>query len=177
MFEELYRSYDMNILWLKIIDLSLNCALGLFVFFIFFLFATFLPKIILKVSYKIDKSHSHIYDILSKIIRLAILVIGVITAIGTAGVNVSALIASLGLTGFALGFALKDSLSNTLAGFIILFYKPFEISDHVNILGKDGTVVSIDLRYTTLQAKEQRILIPNSSMLSTVVIIYEDSNS
>jgi small-conductance mechanosensitive channel len=96
-------------------------------------------------------------------------VFGIITALGTARVNVSALVASLGLTGFALGFALKDALSNTLAGVLILIYKPFRRGDHIITSGFEGTVEQIDLRYTTLGSSGDKILIPNSTMFTNPV--------
>ncbi|MCH8157277.1 MAG: mechanosensitive ion channel [Nitrospinae bacterium] len=74
----------------------------------------------------------------------------------------SALVAGLGVTGFALGFAMKDTISNLLAGVLLLVYRPFAIDDHINISGQDGKVVAIDLRYTTLADGDKKILIPNS---------------
>src|SRR5262249_50756169 len=67
-------------------------------------------------------------DVISLIARagkVALIIFGIVSALGTVGVNVSALGAGLGLTGFALGFALKDALSNMLAGVLILSYRPF----------------------------------------------------
>ena len=51
--------------------------------------------------------------------------LGVITALGTIGVDVTGLVAGFGLTGFAVGFAMKDALANLLAGVMILLYRPF----------------------------------------------------
>jgi hypothetical protein len=45
--------------------------------------------------------------LIQRIVKVGVLIFGVVTALGTAGINVSALVAGLGLTGFALGFALK----------------------------------------------------------------------
>ena len=56
-------------------------------------------------------------------------------SLGTLGINVSALVAGLGLTGFALGFAFRDALSNVLAGVMILLYHPFHRGDCANITG------------------------------------------
>lgn len=57
------------------------------------------------------------------------MLLGLVTALGTAGVNVSALVTSLGLVGFALGFALKDALSNIISGILLLLYRPFSVGD------------------------------------------------
>ncbi len=177
MHSELDMAHLAHDLWVQAIELGLNLSLGILVFLIFLLGSTFIPKMLLKISGKVDESNRHVYHILGRTLRLVILIIGAVTGLGTAGINVSALIASLGLTGFALGFALKDSVSNVLAGFMILFYKPFKIGDDVNISGKDGVVFSIDLRYTTLKSTGQRVLVPNSSMLSSVVIIRENEDT
>src|SRR5690606_892742 len=57
--------------------------------------------------------------LMAKAAWLALLTFGAINALGTMGVDVAALVAGLGLTGFALGFALKDIISNLLAGVLV----------------------------------------------------------
>ena len=94
--------------------------------------------------------------------------------LGTIGIDVMGLIASLGLVGFAVGFALKDAISNALAGVLLLVYDPFKRGDVIAVAGKQGTVVEIDMRYTTLDAAEQRILVPNSQLLNNVVVVEKD---
>ncbi len=110
-------------------------------------------------------------SLIASVIKMGLLIFGVITALGTAGINVSALVAGLGLTGFALGFAFRDVLSNVLAGFLILLYRPFGHGDLINVTGLEGTVLHIDLRYTTLNAADKRILIPNSNLFTNPIII------
>jgi small conductance mechanosensitive channel len=70
------------------------------------------------------------------------------------GVNVSALVAGLGLTGFALGFAFRDVLSNFLSGVLLLLFRPFRVGNHISINDLEGEVVSIDLRYTVLTGRQ-----------------------
>ena len=81
---------------------------------------------------------------------------GLISALGTIGMNVSALVASLGLTGFAVGFAFKDFLSNILAGVMILIYKPFHVGNMISGSNFSGKVEEINLRYTRLSSEEKR---------------------
>jgi small-conductance mechanosensitive channel len=99
----------------------------------------------------------------------ALLAIGLVTALGTMGVDVTALVASLGLVGFALGFALKDMISNALAGVLILLYKPFARGDRITIDSNQGTIAEINLHYTVLSNEDTRILIPNASLFTTIV--------
>ena len=104
-------------------------------------------------------------------LHLTALALGLVTALGTVGIDVTALVAGLGLTGFALGFALKDLVANMVAGVLVLVYRPFHRQDRVAVAGFEGVVREIDLRYTTLETDEQIILIPNQTLLANAVTI------
>ena len=69
--------------------------------------------------------------------KIAILIFGTATALGTMGVNVSALIAGLGLTGIALGFAFRDALSNLVARGAPAFIPPTP-GRRISVTGPDG---------------------------------------
>jgi small conductance mechanosensitive channel len=116
--------------------------------------------------------HAEMVTVIRQVVKGAVLALGTVTALGTTGFNVSALVAGLGLTGFALGFALKDVLSNVAAGVLILGYRPFRHADRVSIAGFDGLVAEIDLRYTTLQAGDRRILVPNSTIMTSPISVF-----
>jgi len=96
--------------------------------------------------------------------------LALISALGTFEINVSALVVSLGLAGFALGFSFKDFLSNLLSGVMILFYQPFTVGSTISGSRFDREVFDINLRYTVLE-KKNRILVPNATMISSVVNI------
>ena len=112
-----------------------------------------------------------LFNVLGRAAKITLLVLGLITALGTVGINVQALVAGLGLTGFALGFAFRDVLSNLLAGILILLYKPFHRGDYISTTGLDGTVSKIDLRYTTLDQDGKQILIPNSNLFTNPITV------
>jgi small-conductance mechanosensitive channel len=111
--------------------------------------------------------------LIQRVLKAGLLTFGAVTALGTTGIDVSALVAGLGLTGFALGFALRDILANIVAGTLILIYRPFHRHDHVSVAGFEGTVSDIDLRYTTLQTEGKRILIPNSTLFTNAISVVE----
>jgi small conductance mechanosensitive channel len=106
--------------------------------------------------------------------RVGVLLFGAVTALGTLGVNISGLVAGLGLTGFALGFALKDSISNLLAGMLIIIYRPFELGDLIEVAGFAGRVTNVDLRYTELDADAERLLVPNSKLLTDPIKVQKN---
>ena len=109
---------------------------------------------------------SHLTYLLARTSSISVIILGLVTALGTLGINVTALVAGLGLTGFALGFALKDTISNLLSGILILLYQPFKLGDTIKMSDYKGNVVSIDLRYTELSNGSDRILIPNSKLFT-----------
>jgi small conductance mechanosensitive channel len=109
--------------------------------------------------------------LLGRVAKVGLLLFGAVTALGTLGVDVSALVAGLGLTGFALGFALKDIISNVLAGILVIIYKPFRPGDEIIIAAFQGTVKEIDLRYTTLEAQGKKIFVPNAMVFSNAVTV------
>lgn len=146
-------------------------AIGIFL--AFWLAANVARTLLRGIGAKADQGKNDVFNLLGQIAKAVLLITGGITALGTLGVNVTAMVAGLGLTGFALGFALKDALSNLLAGIFLLIYRPFKRSDRITVADFSGTVISIDLRYTTLQGKEQKILIPNSVLFTNAITLDE----
>ncbi|MDT7542496.1 MAG: small conductance mechanosensitive channel [Acidobacteriota bacterium] len=113
--------------------------------------------------------------LLSRLYYYSVIVFGAITALGTAGLDVRALVAGLGLTGFALGFALKDVLSNFVAGVMLLAYRPFRIGDLIEMGEFTGTIESIRIRDTLVRASDGRlIIIPNTKLITEVVVNHSD---
>lgn len=98
-----------------------------------------------------------------------LLIIGIITAFGTMGIDVAGMVAGLGLTGFALGFAFRDVLSNFLAGVLILLYEPFKRGDNISVTEKKGIVEEINLRYTILKGETEDYLVPNATLINNVI--------
>jgi len=133
------------VLWLP------KAAVGLLVFFGFWVGSILVRNIFLRIGRTTDFNTRYVLQVVGRTISLAILLFGGITALGTIGINVSALVAGLGLTGFALGFGLKDILANLVSGLLILLYRPFNLNDQISVAGMEGLVTEIDLRYTRLE--------------------------
>lgn len=115
--------------------------------------------------------NTNLLKLLGRTLKISVIALGVATALGTMGVNVSALVAGLGLTGFALGFAFRDVLSNLLAGILLLLFRPFGIGDQISVTGLEGEVINIDLRYTVLQQSDKVVLIPNSNLFTNPILV------
>jgi small-conductance mechanosensitive channel len=150
---------------------------GVVVIFLgFYILAKLIRSAIIKAAERL-KFDAHLALLFARTSRVTLIIFGFITALGTLGINVSALVAGLGLTGFALGFALKDTISNLLSGILILLYHPFKVGDSINVSGFKGEVVSIDLRYTELSSEGNRVLIPNSKLFTDPITVLSIENS
>ena len=147
---------------------QLDFALALFV--VFWVLARLTARAIRKGARHLQQDATGAL-LLARTAKVSLITLGTVTALGNLGVDVSAIVTGLGLTGFALGFALRDTISNLLAGALLLLYSPFEIGNRIKILSFDGVVVSIDLRYTELDGQDSRILIPNSKLFTDPITV------
>jgi small conductance mechanosensitive channel len=151
--------------------LAPRIALGLLLFAGFWFAGVLIRRFLTRLSHATDFNTGYVLRLAGRTCHIVLTAFGAITALGTVGVNVSALVAGLGLTGFALGFALKDVLANFLAGVLILLYRPFVLKDYIAVTGLEGIVTEIDLRYTTLEAEGKKYLIPNSVLFTNSITI------
>lgn len=103
----------------------------------------------------------------TEILKISTLIIGIITVLGTVfKLNVTSLIAGLGIGGLAVALAAKETLENILCSFIIFFDKPFTIGDLVRSGNIEGIVERIGFRSTRLRTIEKSYLtIPNRKMV------------
>ncbi|MEZ4519488.1 MAG: mechanosensitive ion channel family protein [Chloroflexota bacterium] len=91
------------------------------------------------------------------------------------GINVSALMAAVGIGGLALSLAARDTIADAIAGVIILFDRPFRVGDRIEIqnLGTWGDVVEIGLRTTRIRTRDNRmVIVPNSAINSGQIVNY-----
>ena len=101
------------------------------------------------------------------------LVVVFIAVLDFVGVPTTSLLAVVGAAGLAIGLALKDSLSNTASGVMLIVLRPFHIGDVVKIAGEEGVVTSVHIFQTHLLTPDNRqIILPNSQITSAPIINY-----
>ena len=111
--------------------------------------------------------------LLVRVVRLLIFGLALVVALGTAGMDVTALIAGVGVAGVGVGLALQGVLGNLVAGLTIIFTKPFRFGQYIEIAGVQGQVTSIELFTTTLLHSDQsQIVIPNRKIIGEILHNY-----
>lgn len=133
--------------------------------------AEFVQQLVEQVSHKTVRSQS-LQLLLAKTSHIGVWVIGVVLAcvITFPGLRLGDVIATLGLSSVAIGFAFQDIFKNFLAGILLLLQEPFRINDQVIIGDYEGTVERIDIRTTKIRTYQgEQILIPNSTVFTSAV--------
>ncbi len=118
-----------------------------------------------------SKVEKGVVSFIYSVIKTFLLLIVVVSAIAQLGINITSVIAALGAAGITAGLALKDTLSNFASGIFILFNKPFVTGDFIEVEGSTGTVVSIELMFTTLKTVDNKhVVFPNSKLTENKLI-------
>lgn len=113
-------------------------------------------------SNRADGTHKRMIPIVKRTTLTIVWVIGIITALSNVGVNISALLGTIGIGGVALALAAQDTVKNIFGAFTILIDKPFKIGDVVKSDSFEGTVVDVGLRSTRILNYDKRIVtLPN----------------
>ncbi|HUF75085.1 MAG TPA: mechanosensitive ion channel family protein [Longimicrobiales bacterium] len=100
----------------------------------------------------------------------AVWTLGLFVAVDALGFEPQTVVTGLGLTGLALGFALKDIISNFVSGLLILALRPFELGDQIVVGETEGSVERIELRATAIRTYDGRlVLVPNADVFTSRV--------
>lgn len=115
------------------------------------------------LAQKNNSFRREVINLLLKVLYFLIVVIAILVLLKNFGFNISALIASLGIGGLAVAFAVKDMLANFFASVVLLFDNSFNQGDWIVCGDIEGTIVELGLRRTTIRTFDNAMLfVPNS---------------
>ncbi len=139
----------------------------------FWLLAKLTRKIVFKLG---DKSpvDNLLVKILSNISFYMVLTLGLLISavVIFPDFNASKLVAGLGLSSVAIGFAFKDVLQNFFAGILILWQKPFRLGDQIIAGDFEGTIKDINIRATLMDTYDGRqVIIPNGQIVMEPITV------
>jgi small-conductance mechanosensitive channel len=159
----------------RLMDMAIGFAprvvAAVLVLFTFWLVTRLVQPTLRAVLRKADFDPALVRLLVDNVFHFTLLTIGVIMAASQLGIDVGAALAGVGVVGFAIGFAAKDSLSNTIAGFLIFWDKPFAVGDYVTTADLTGEVSKITMRTTRLKTLDNTyVVIPNREIMENVLV-------
>jgi len=99
-----------------------------------------------------------------------IFLLAIFAALETLGVETASFVAVLAAASFAVGLALQGTLANFAAGIMLLVFRPFSVGDYVEIADETGFVKEIQLFFTRLQTRENRlVIVPNGDIFGSTI--------
>lgn len=111
------------------------------------------------------------------LVSVAIFAVAIVVVLDNLGVNVTALVAGLGIGGIAIGLAAQGIFSDLFASLSIIFDKPFKVGDPINFGTLTGTVERIGLKSTRLRAVTgERMIVSNAQLLNKEIVSYAALN-
>ncbi len=146
----------------------------LIIFVAIIVIASLLTKFVRKSFKKLQstKRISSIFGtLMRKTINSIIWVIAVIFLLQDLGVNLTPVIAGLGVSGVVLSLALQETIASFFCGLIIAVKRPFEIGDYVSIGGTEGTVKTMDIMGISLTSGDNKLItMSNKNVWGSVII-------
>ncbi len=109
------------------------------------------------------------------VIRLLTMLAAIIVALTIAGVGLTAIAIGASFSAVVFGLAAQQTLGNLIAGIVLLSARPFRVGDRVRLQGGplagrvEGVVSALGLLYTTINAGDDPVLVPNSVVLAVSV--------
>lgn len=173
--------YIINLLEIPIIERIFYAALILLVAvpvkdFVLLLLTYLENNLAKKTKGKVDDI---IFDLLNRFSGVVIFAVAVLLSLDVLGVNVLPFVAGAGVAGIAIGFAAKDTLSNLIAGVLLIIDRPFEVGDRIEIWSAPknsatwGDVIDIGLRATKIRTTDNIVIvIPNNEIMMRDIINY-----
>jgi len=150
--------------WARHIGVFISVVVG------FWLLGILLSKLVKKALVFSTRSSVMLKNFIIRSVRRVMIFIGILIGLSALEINITPVLALIGATGFIVAFALQDTLSNFASGLMILFYKPFDVDDWVDVSGVVGKVKSMTLVTTTIMTPDNKLMIvPNNSIWGNII--------
>ena len=149
----------------------LDLIQALLILFVTFFVAAYLPSLLEIIMLQLTSQNAGNRYTVITITNYIILAFGLILFFNKLAVDwskVQWLVAALGV---GIGFGLQEIVANFISGIIILFERPIRVGDVITIGGKDGIVVRIQIRATTIRDWDRKeLLVPNKEFITGQLI-------
>lgn len=117
-----------------------------------------------------DKVQRHYRRAAYRIFQIIIVIVALFLLLGIWGFSLSGLVAGAGFMGIVVGLAAQETLGNVISGLLMMFSRPFEIDDWIEVAGYSGIVEDISVMQTRLETFDGEVVsIPNSMVSSSEI--------
>lgn len=160
-------------LWNSVVARMPVVGIGLLVFLVFMLAAKLVRRVISAAGAR-TRLDPALVVLLGRLAGAAVVVLGFFVAavVVVPAFKPGDLVAGLGITSVALGFALKDVLQNFVAGILLLWRRPFRVGDQIRTGQHEGTVERLDIRSTRIRTyDDELIVVPNGDVYTGAVVV------
>ena len=152
-----------------VVPYGFKLLLAIIILIVGFALAKGLGKAVSK-SKALGKADPNVQNLIVNIVKAAVRVLTVLTAVIVLGVPQATVIAVLGSCGLAVGLALQGGLSNIAAGLVIMICKPFHVGDFIISGDISGVVQEIGLFYTKILTADNILMtVPNSTVSGATI--------
>lgn len=153
------------ILWIvRIGSAALILVVGLWLAF-------FISRIVRNKALDHPRIDATLAAFLSTMLRYALIILVLLIVLQQFGVQTTSLVAVLGASALAVGLALQGTLTNVASGIMLAIIRPYHIGDFVEINGREGTVIDLDLFFTRLRSPdEQIVMVPNGQATANSIV-------
>ena len=112
--------------------------------------------------------------LINRVVNIVVIAIAFIIVLDHFNQNISTLLVSLGIGSLAVALAAQDTISNMIAGFVIMIDRPFRVGDRVKLpTNEEGDIFEIGVRSTKiLDFDNNMLIVPNNELIKTKIINY-----
>ena len=172
MFEELIKLADVEALTTRFLAYLPNVFIALVLLFIFWVASKVVQKI-LSVALTRMNIVRQAQMLILRATRVAIYIFAILTVADQLMINITSLLAGVGVIGLALSFAAQDTVGNIISGVVIIIDVPFKEGDWISLGQMHATVTEIRLRTTVLTTFDNEIVVvPNKQISQERIVNY-----
>jgi small-conductance mechanosensitive channel len=136
-----------------------------------FVFVWVFNRLLLRVASGIAEDRKRIMRNLQRFVQLIVFAFALVLVLSIFEIDVTGLLAGLGVGALVIGFALKDIIENWVSGLLIISGKTFRVGDVILVGNLKGVVTDISLRTTKLRTYDRNeVVIPNSLLLNEKIV-------
>ncbi|EMA59269.1 mechanosensitive ion channel family protein [Halorubrum lipolyticum] len=154
-----------------IADQLSNVVLAVVLLAVAYAVTDFLGGVIREVATESASISDHQQEVILRLTQLSVYTAALLVVVGLFTDNVGGLLVGAGFLGIVVGMAARQTLGAILAGFVLMFSRPFEVGDWVEVGDHEGTVTEISIMSTRLRSFDGEVItLPNDDVRSGSIV-------